>query len=275
MLPRRNTPCRPAFTLIELLIVVGIIGILMAIGLMVGNRVRSGGQDRLTQDIIRALDSAVVEYEAVKSELPPSRLTVGSGAGRVEYPIIDGRRDGAGYDQVNDPPTGSIARFTAAIAAVPQAQAALTAIASRGAAGKSYAKRAVIEENVTVDGKKTDVEGQEILDAWGRPIRAVAPGYDGGWGKYFDGASMKTRDNLLVSYKSSAGQVTDQAYRRSFRPFNPANATGQPIGDADEGICPSRRIYFYSAGEDGDPGTRENNVYTTVPQFPKETATGS
>ncbi len=272
MLPRRTRNShRTAFTLIELLIVVGIIGLLMAIGLVVGQKVSSGGKDRLTQDIIRALDSAVVEYEAVKSELPPSRLTLGRGSNRVEYPILDARLESAGVDKVANPPVNSIVRFTAALAAVPQAQAAIAGIASRGSSGKSYLRDSLIEANVTVDGKNVDVRGQEILDAWGQPIRAVVPGYDGGWGRYHDGSSMKTRDNLLVSYKSSTQQVDNEPYRRSARPFNPS-AAGQPVGDADEGICPSRRVYFYSAGEDGDPGKRKDNVYTTVPKFPKETA---
>ncbi len=44
------------------------------------------------------------------------------------------------------------------------------------------------------------------------------------------------------------------------------------VGDADEGICPSNQPYFYSSGTDGDPGTREDNVYSTIPRFPSRTA---
>ena len=273
MLPSRTfAHRRPAFTLIELLIVVGIIGLLMAIGLMIGKKVVGGGMERLTQDIIRVLDASVVAYEAATNELPPSRLSVTTDGGKVEYPIVDGRLDNSGYDKVNDPPTSSIARYTAAIASVPQAQAAITGLSAKSAIGKQYVRGINVNKlQLTVNGKKIDVQGQEILDGWGHPIRVVMPGYDGGWGKYYDGAGMKNRDPLIVKYTGESGSVTE-TYRRSYRPFNPKNAAGEPTGDADEGLCPSRRVYFYSAGPDGDPGRREDNVYSTAPQYPKETA---
>lgn len=261
---QRRARCQ-GFTLVELLIVIGIIGLLIGVVLMVGKRVVGSGKERLTQDIIRVLDASVVEYEAVKNDLPPSRLLVSGGADKFEYPVIDARRDGTGVDLVASPSEPSIARYTASLASVAQAQGTLKQIAAKQV-------RQVVLDTPTVNGKQVQVIGQEILDAWDKPIRAVHPAFHGGYGSYFDNGSLKSRSAMTVSlWKGPSKQDLD--YRRSYRPFDPAKTTGQPVGDGDEGLCPSGRIYFYSAGPDFDPGRREDNVYATRPTFSAESAT--
>ena len=267
---------RKAFTIIELLIVVGIIALLVSVSLMVGHRVVEGGKDRVTQDIIRVLDSSVLAYEAAKSQMPPNKYVIRDKDGKVQYdfPIVDARLDSAQADRLKDLPIQSVARYTAMLAEVPSAQAVIASIspikvrevdvAVDTATGASF--------DVVVDGKKRPIKGQEILDGWGNPIRAVCPGYDGGYGKYFDKSSIKSRNSLNVDYWV-AGSKQSVLCRRSYRPFSPASAAGQNIGDADEGLCPSGRMYFYSAGGDRDPGKRDDNVYANVPQFAAETAT--
>jgi len=50
---------RRAFTLMELLVVIGIIAILIAITFMVGRAVTTNSKKGVTQDTLRVLDSAL------------------------------------------------------------------------------------------------------------------------------------------------------------------------------------------------------------------------
>jgi hypothetical protein len=107
--------------------------------------------------------------------------------------------------------------------------------------------------------------GTTVLDAWGNPIRFVHPVWQGGYGAFVkaDGTLDSSRPDRKVP---SVDGLTEISYTRSYR-----TAAGGS-GSADEGLCPGNRPYFYSAGRDGDPGTREDNVYGTPPSFPAETA---
>ena len=115
-----------------------------------------------------------------------------------------------------------------------------------------------------------------IRDAWGRPMRFVHPAFHGGYGDFWDPVAERldgSRGILKVLLPTNSGRPFPMEYKRSYRPFA-ADAPGRKatwIGDADEGMAVGGRGYFYSAGEDGDPGTRANNVYSTVPRFPVET----
>lgn len=140
--------------------------------------------------------------------------------------------------------------------------------------------------------QKVDVQSFEVVDAFGYPIRFVHPGFGGQ--EFFDGSSgdyyntttkaMVTADGELrplhhtvyVRWGKIAATPLELNFRRSYQPFTDADAASKApevlTGDSDEGICPTRRPYFYSVGPDGDPGRRKDNVYTTRPEFPEETA---
>lgn len=255
-----------AFTLIEILVVIVIVGILISISLVVGKQVRTGSQSRSTEDTIRVLDLSLAAYEKSSTELPPSKFIYKdrSSTKPYEFPIIDGRRLNDGVDRDTNPAIPSLARYTALCATVPEADSLIQSVNSK------LVRRVVIDPIL-----QTPPPAVEIVDAFGQPIRFVHPAFDGGYGDAYDPAPIKPRDMELV-VTPDAGTVTDPKgykYRRSAHPWNPANAiSGTPVGDADEGICLNRRPYFYSAGPDGDPGTRSNNVYTTRPTYPTETA---
>ena len=61
---------RSAFTLVELLVVIGIIALLIAILLPVASRVRTAAQAADTQSMIRAIDSAIVAYKQDQQAYP-------------------------------------------------------------------------------------------------------------------------------------------------------------------------------------------------------------
>src|SRR6185503_13855015 len=103
-----------------------------------------------------------------------------------------------------------------------------------------------------------------VKDAFGNPIHFVHPAYDGGFGKYLNPpATVTNRTNLSVLRRTGVSSTTTSYYSRSYRPWTPAagGAADLRTGDADEGICTGGAGYFYSAGMDGDPGTRDDNVY--------------
>lgn len=260
-------PNRRAFTLIELLIVIAIIAVLVAVSMAVGTRVLGAGKSRTTEDVIRVLDASVVAYEQDAGEMPPAKYSYipvsATPNNFFEYPIFDGRPATAGTDLDADPPIQSVARYTAMARAVPGANAVL-----QGLNAKFIRNAALTAPGTAANPPGT---GIEVLDGWGRPIRMVHPAYDGGYGAYFTASLQSGRPNLTISERRGSGS-TNFDYRRSFRTFNPATATAGTVGDADEGICPNRRPYFYSAGPDGDPGKREDNVYTTRPTFTQETS---
>ncbi len=309
------THARPAFTLIELLIVLSIIGALMALGMVVGRQVVAGSKARVTEQLITTLDQSIDSYVADKGKMPPPvyslAVTVGGAASVYDFPAIDGRPAGTkSYDgivkdknwfSVNDATVPSMATYAAILKQSALSESILKAVPSKfvrtrfldqwydGTSNSTSTPKDFLEALDDTTGKKIDVQSFEVIDPWGRPIRFVHPGYggeeffDGPSGNYMDPANKNqvTADGIKRAITHSVyvrwGKTTDPAkqlqFRRSYQPFLANEDQSKlPTGDADEGLCPTRRPYFYSAGPDGDPGQRADNIYTTRPEFPEETA---
>lgn len=268
------------FTIVELLVVIGIIGLLVTIALVLGGKVSNGQKASTTANTIRVLDMTVDEIQTATDSPPEAKFvyTQGSGARALvyEYSIVDGRQvspaptgsNQSVYDSVGNPVTESMARYSALCGTIPTAQAVMRQIDQKFIRTKVLA---------TINGK--EIQAQEYLDGWREPIRVVHPAFDGGWGGAAYGntgakLTKSDRDTPRVIPEQRGGAKQNIGYRRSMRPW--ANATTAPsnwIGDGDEGLCPNKRMYFYSGGADKNPGTREDNVYAQTPQFPSETAT--
>lgn len=261
---RLGRPYRQAFTLIELLVVIAIIAILMTLALVVGGRVAKGGDRSLTESALRALDATLTAYLSERESKFPTYFIDDQ---NQVFPIVDGRVNAVNFTAPAQP---TIALYLLLAGEVPGVQEALKGIdqklISRGRIADSDGQRVVRDRN------NNPVEGLFINDAWGNPIRMVLPRYHGGHGSYADanGNQVAGRPSLRFSISVSPGQPVQFDYRRSYRPF-PSTLLGKAVGDGDEGLCIGGRPYFYSAGPDGDPGTRDDNVYTVTPQFPLET----
>lgn len=274
-----------AFTLIELLIVIGIIAVLAGIGLTVAPSLVNSGRAQATQSTMLALES-VIQDLSVEADLRPKdyahyKQVTSAGDPLTWFPVIDARVDGADFDR-SVPAVASLGRLLLiAEETVPGVQsrwAQLDAsIVRAGNIGNRDAAGNVIE----------DLAGTEVLDQWGNPIRFVHPSFDGGAGDWFEVTGDPGMSNGRPDFFEVPTGVAPDAnmprvapdnveYRRSYRPFDPTvEDANQPnrIGDADEGIVPGGTGgYLYSAGPDGDPGTRADNVYASVlPEYPAET----
>jgi prepilin-type N-terminal cleavage/methylation domain-containing protein len=258
----RRTKRLAAFTLIELLVVIGIIAVLAGIGFAVGNGVIESSRAATTQNTIQLLEGYLSDLDATGEDKKSYKAFKTEFEGMdYELPVLDGRERGDGFDKA-DYPIDSLARFLSA---------------GDQFLGDSSDRWGGLDSTVIRDvefavGASASLRGIALTDQWGRPIRAVHPSYDGGFGDYQNAAGTMAMRNELSVNETVAGSSNSLMFRRSYRPF--ASGSDQDsVGDADEGICQNERVYFYSAGPDGDPGTREDNVYssTVTPQYPSET----
>ncbi|MCA9299204.1 MAG: prepilin-type N-terminal cleavage/methylation domain-containing protein [Phycisphaerales bacterium] len=255
---------RRAFTLIELLVVILIITLLISLGIAVGARVASAGKATLTEQAIHMLESTVQEFVQAEGHNPSSIVTVEDEDGHTnQYAAIDARVVAGSGSNYDTDPIDSLFAYTVEALKNDGVRTIFEGIDPK-----------LIQRRVIEDDGHILAEGMRINDGWGNPIRFVHPDFDGGWGSYWDPAAsslQSNRDpNRTITLKSE-GMNTITQIRRSWKPFDPGTAQAKWTGDADEGVCRGATPYFYSAGPDGDPGTRDDNVYTTQPDFTVET----
>jgi prepilin-type N-terminal cleavage/methylation domain-containing protein len=293
--------CGRAFTIIEMLVVLVIIGILAGIVITVAQRVTQGGKYTTSRNVIQIAEGLLTEYIAGTEEVPPqfvvTRRTQVSTTGTDNvlspdayvFPIIDGRLQGRQmppstgnggsvmYDRDRDPAQPSGALLMLALTQESSAvEREFKAIDARFVQLRDvYAYGWLIDAN----GQPTGAPVQRrlrlpvLVDAFGNMIRYVHSGFQGGYGDFYNNSEPSTRTGrnyLKVVLSREAGQPIIANFGRSYRPF-PTNTPNTPVGDADEGQAVGSSGYFYSPGLDGDPGTRQDNVYTKQPTFPTET----
>lgn len=244
---------RRAFTLIELLIVIGVIAILVGLVLAVTARVTNSGRESKTLDAIKVLTNSLTEYVAATGGIPgatvvdPRRTNPGNTGGRmIVHPVADAYTpDGAGGT------FNSVGLYMVQCDAQPSV-------------------RKIFE---TLDAKfmrELDQDGnaawdlfpplRTVFDAWDRPIRYVHPAWDGLL-QTGSGSPTPVMASSIVSPPTGTGYFSPNLQIRR------SNATG--AADADAGICRGGQPYFYSAGPDGDPSTVADNVYLAKPEIEK------
>lgn len=288
---RPTTSMQRGFTLIELMVVILIIAILAAISIAVASRVTESGKQSASTEIVRTLEAMTSSYAASRDGQLPKTIVLDPDASiTFVIPLVDGRyadrspTPGQQYSLANDRPQPTTLLLLIEMERNGYAEALKgidTKFVRQVSDADAYGWR-WDPVNRTARGTLVPADikpARTVVDAWGRPIRFVHPAYDGGAGDFFppNGSGATSRGPMEVTFHSGSGPGTpDEAkgnFSRSFHPFEPG-ATGlaaDAVGDADEGLCPGNSAYFYSAGSDGDPGTREDNAYTTRPTFPEKT----
>lgn len=265
--PPSRRACRSGFTLIELLVVLGVMAILLTLSITVGFRVLEGGKERLARDTLRLLDNSLTTWMTEKESKFPAYLDgepIASFPGGPQRPtkfaIVDGWTEGTSGGGPSPGPDSLamylvIARQSPSVASMVKQQ-----VESKYLAGASpYWAPGYTINNF-------DWDGLTINDPWGRPYRFVHPVWHGGYGE-FRGPDGNTVNPRREGRDVPTPDGLDTL--KLIRSYNYSNG----VGSADEGLCPGNRAYFYSAGPDGDPGTRGDNIYleTARPSYPPET----
>jgi prepilin-type N-terminal cleavage/methylation domain-containing protein len=292
-----------AFTIIEMLVVLVIIGILAGIVITLAQRVTQGGKFSATRNVVQLAENMLTEYVSSRDGSPPmyvkTNQTQQSTTGTDDmlspdtylFPVVDGRFAGrtfggptgggpvGQFDKDRDPPQPSGALLLLAM----KTESSTVERELKAVDNRFLQLRDVFAYGWLVNAATGEPGGQLVLrrlrlpvliDAFGNPIRYVHPGFQGGHGDFWNNAvpAMGNHRAMMdVVYTPRVGQPLQAQFSRSYRPFVDTTAFGA-VGDADEGLAIGGHGYFYSAGLDGDPGTREDNVYNKQPSFPTETA---
>lgn len=251
------------FTLIELLTVIIIIAILSGIGLTVAVSLQRGSKVRQTEDILRSLDGIISEVMTARQGNPSAFYATEAGD---QYPLVDGASDGLG----TDPATNlsriqpSLPLFLESVVRLPGIEAKLASLPPQYASRRDVVAIGWSSANAA-SRVQTLTRLLNVNDAWGNPIRFVHPRFEGGAGAYVNMTGTRLAMSVRPLAVAGAPNFAAVEFTRSWRP------TGTVRGTADEGITTGGRPYVYSSGPDGNPGTRDDNVYLTRPAFPAET----
>ncbi|CAG0960611.1 hypothetical protein PHYC_00705 [Phycisphaerales bacterium] len=289
---------RRAFTLMELLVVIGIIGVLVAVTIVVGSAVTSNARSQLTADGLRVMDNALAAYITDVGDTPAAyvedpRATQDPARPNPLIPVADARNmsdthpgSPAGNQMIN-----SVGLFMSQVNPISgqdsvtkaksssQAKAALDALPSR--------LSSMFDPDPTAGGSDRHPPLTTALDAWGRPLRYVHPAFDG---LLIDNPANANpnpdsprdmQDVIQNPYPNATAWAISAIRRNGSTTTAPgARSAAEMFPDSDGGTCTGNRPYFYSAGPDGLVGVylgnggniladyNKDNVYTTRPSLP-------
>jgi len=212
---------RNGFTLIEMMIVIGIIALLAALTLGISNSVLRNSEIRRTEDVLKLLSMAIQEWELEKG-----RSITFEGY----IPIIGGAYDVMGYtvgEPIGVPLFNQSVDNDDMLDAMKSRMDQLFVVLSRSEPAKDILSK--ILSNNYADGEF----GKLIVDAWQTPIGIVFPGRN-----FAEAYPLNDPDKqYLYEDESDDLTVRDQA-------------------EDGLGSCINLRPYFVSAGPDGLWGYR-------------------
>ncbi len=244
---------RRGFSLVEMLVVIAIIGVLVSIVLVAGRKVRAGGMDNSTRDVIRVLDLTLDTYMTAKDGVPAASMYVaidGPLTVKRTLPVSDARNGDSLVDTPGDlNMVNASGLFLLQLADIPTAKAQL-----EGIPAKFMGQKPILGGTAATQRKMLTP-----IDAWGNAIRFVHPAFDGVIKS--DPTANPGSAVLLDSPQFPQRKLTEPWAITMIRRNN--------VSDSDGGRCVGKRPYFYSAGEDGDASTNADNIYTTPPTFSK------
>ena len=272
---------RSAFTVIELVVVLGILAVLVGITVGIAQRVTASGRAKATELFIQTLDTITDAYfQADQGRLPDLIIFVSDDGStnpqRYAIPLIDGVPVNAGGNPIAQTASGepivhlaSAAflelmrqRSTDAAKAIEGIDATFLRLGVPSNISPRYAVFGWdVNNNNQLQGnlRILPIEIRVPVDAWETPIHFVHPDFQGGRGETFaTGAGI---NRPLIEFPQ--GSSNSARFRRSARP----SASPAVPGDADEGFAIGARPYWYSAGPSRDPGEIEDNIYTVKPRF--------
>jgi prepilin-type N-terminal cleavage/methylation domain-containing protein len=264
---RTSSRATRGFTLVELLIVLGIIAVLISLVVVVGRGVSQSAKRNATLNTLQLLDQAMAAWVASEDATFPRQVATTDAANAPRVLLIDGVGTG-------EKPINTIGFFLREASKVPRCQEILAKIPAK------YLR------SVDVDG--TGGDGPQpslptVFDAWDRPIRMVLPFADGLvlGARGSAGASRDDyRDEGEVFVLPAGATPAFAQYRRNNTTLRAAaGCVVQQPADSDGGRCVGNAPYFYSVGPDGlagqntpAPCDREDNVsdnvYSVQPAFP-------
>lgn len=279
-----HRPCATrAFTLVELLIVIGVIGILISIVLTIGARVVQGGKVRLTEQTIRILDMTIEAMISDQGVLPSALVAdprdVETGDIPRLIPIADARDHGSSYQsgQPGQPPLAGHQMINSVGLLLLQAERVPSAATVSQGIDARMIKRWDADYADDIFGAGSGGAQPTlatVFDAWNRPLRYVHPQFDGliygpdYMGGQVSNPAQEVSLNDILGPAPSSNMYGITAIRRNNRSTG-TGSSAEDLPDSDGGVCPSNTPYFYSAGPDGDPSTTDDNVYTIIPTLPK------
>lgn len=245
---------RRAFTAIELLVVLAIIAVLVGLVLAISTRVAGTGKQRLTEQTLRVLDTALGAYTQATGANPPPVVEdprVDRTANQVRLlPVADARNMTGGTEGAI---INSVGLFILQAQNVPEAKSALANLDPK------------LLRDFSPDGITNTTSLQPVVptvfDGWGNPIRYVHPAFKGSVNAQTLGLGTASE---AASVQAVLGPIRIQGATYGISQIRRTPASR----DADGGTPPADRPYFYSAGPDGDPSTIDDNIYLTRPSFP-------
>lgn len=215
---RSDSHSRPrcGFTLLEVIVVIGIVLLLTALTVTVATNVLSKSEVRTTENVLRLLDTALGEWQ-------------GEAGRSLTWGVIDEPYPGARYDINPDTPQELDTEAT-------MLHRILREIRSNPAA---YDILRQIDPDYLRTVEVDDEEQLEVLDAWEKPLYVIHPGRVADPRTF--GVDDSAADGVLID---DDGTIRVDATEHSAVP-------GGMGWERQLGICKNRRICFVSAGPDG------------------------
>lgn len=252
------------FTLLELLIVIGIIAILMATTVIVGVKIVSSGKQRVTEGVLKALDTSLSQYVHAQGRLPPPYV-VDPRDSKYVQPVAD-----AAIGDAVPPPQDQMHINTVGLYML-QCQADPDAAKTIKELDPKLVRLYDPDSVGTTFGLDKRPALYTVLDGWGQPIRYVHPAFQGVIGDFGNAVDPATKAPPPPGKLSGVTKIRrTSALDASGSP--PANA----VPDADGGVPLTNRPYFYSVGPDLltgykiQPSTTDPSGYDTLQDWNKD-----